>query len=95
MKLELIFLRNYDERLESVNYVNIYFFLHPCYHYVLVPGADISKAGGDFLPWVFRDDYNVYESFATFGEIRDSEREKKKEERKTGKKSATSRPAGA
>lgn len=56
MKLELIFSRNSDERLESVNYVNIYFFPHPCY-YVLVPGADISKAGGVFLPWVLRDDY--------------------------------------
>jgi len=41
----------------------------------------VSKAEGDFLPWIFRVDYNVHESFATFGEIQDSEEEERKRER--------------
>lgn len=50
-----------------------------------IQGTDMSKAGGDFLPWVFRVDYNVHESFATFGEIRDLEGGRGKRERERGK----------
>lgn len=60
--IKIFFSKSYAERLESINYVNIYFFPHPCYHYVLVPGADISKAGGDFLPWVLQKSTTTYTS---------------------------------
>lgn len=45
----------------------------------------MSKAGGDFLPRVFRVGYNVHESFATFGEIRDSEGGRGEKEKERGR----------
>lgn len=72
------------------------FFLHPCYHYLLVPGADVSKAGGDFLPWVLQPSRLQRTRVICYVRRDTRFRERKKEvERKTGKKGATSRPAGA
>lgn len=63
----------------------MYLFLHPCYHYV--PGADISKAGGDFLPWALQ---SRLQRARVICYVRDTKfRERKKEvERKTGEKRA-------
>lgn len=65
--------KSWQER-EKIRHINVNIFRVADFYYQVSFRASIYlKPGVIFSPSLYGVDYNVHESFATFGEIRDSE----------------------